>query len=45
MGDEAERQRLAAKATEVVERFGVEKVMSMWEELVLDRGTQVVGRN
>ena len=45
MGDEAERQRLAEKATDVVERFGVEKVMSMWEELVLDRGTHVVGRN
>jgi GalNAc-alpha-(1->4)-GalNAc-alpha-(1->3)-diNAcBac-PP-undecaprenol alpha-1,4-N-acetyl-D-galactosaminyltransferase len=36
MGDEAERRRLAAKAPEVAERFGVEKVMSMWEELVFD---------
>lgn len=36
MGDEAERKRLAAKAPEVVERFGVEKVMSMWEELIFD---------
>jgi glycosyltransferase involved in cell wall biosynthesis len=36
MGDEAERKRLAARAPEVVERFGVEKVMSMWEELVFD---------
>jgi glycosyltransferase involved in cell wall biosynthesis len=36
MGDEAERQRLAARAPEVVERFGMEKVMSMWEELIFD---------
>jgi GalNAc-alpha-(1->4)-GalNAc-alpha-(1->3)-diNAcBac-PP-undecaprenol alpha-1,4-N-acetyl-D-galactosaminyltransferase len=36
MGDEAARRRLAEKGPEVVERFGVEKVMSMWEELVLD---------
>jgi len=36
MGDEAERKRLAAKAPEVAERFGTEKVMSMWEELVFD---------
>ena len=36
MGDEAERNRLAARAPEVIERFGAEKVMSMWEELVFD---------
>ncbi len=36
MGDEAERRRLAARATEVVERFGAAKVMGMWEELVFD---------
>jgi len=36
MGDEAERKQLAAKAPEVAERFGSEKVMSMWEELVFD---------
>jgi len=36
MGDEAERKRLASKARQVVERFGVAKVMSMWEELVGD---------
>lgn len=41
MGDEAERKRLAARAPEVVERFGVEKVMSMWEELVFDRARQI----
>jgi glycosyltransferase involved in cell wall biosynthesis len=45
MGDEAERRRLAAKALEVVERFGVEKVMSVWEELVLDSGTQIARPN
>ncbi|HEX6159638.1 MAG TPA: glycosyltransferase, partial [Thermoanaerobaculia bacterium] len=36
MGDEAERKRLAARAPEVAERFGVEKVMRMWEALVFD---------
>jgi glycosyltransferase involved in cell wall biosynthesis len=36
MGDDAERKRLAANATEVVERFGLEKVMSMWEALIFD---------
>ena len=36
MGDEAERERLASKAREVVERFGVATVMSMWEELVVE---------
>jgi len=36
MGDEAERRQLAAKAPEVAERFGAEKVMRMWEELVFD---------
>lgn len=39
MGDESERRRLAAKAPEVVERFGVEKVMGMWEELIFDRAS------
>jgi hypothetical protein len=34
MTDEAERQRLAARAPEVSERFGVEKVMGLWEHLV-----------
>ncbi|HYI12561.1 MAG TPA: glycosyltransferase family 4 protein [Thermoanaerobaculia bacterium] len=36
MGDEAERKRLAAKAPEVAERFGAEKIMSMWEALIFD---------
>ena len=34
MDDELERQRLAARAPEVVERFGVEKVMEMWEAVI-----------
>ena len=45
MGDETERRRLAANAPEVVERFGVEKVMSMWEELIFDCVVQVARRN
>jgi GalNAc-alpha-(1->4)-GalNAc-alpha-(1->3)-diNAcBac-PP-undecaprenol alpha-1,4-N-acetyl-D-galactosaminyltransferase len=36
MGDEAYRRRLASKAPEVLERFGLEKVMSMFEELIID---------
>jgi len=34
MSDEAERNRLASRATEVSERFGLEKVMGMWEEVL-----------
>ena len=36
MGDEAERKRLGGRALEVADRFGVERVMSMWNELVLE---------
>ena len=36
MGDDAERRRLAARGPDVIERFGVERVMSMWEELISD---------
>ncbi|MFY9608433.1 MAG: glycosyltransferase family 4 protein [Blastocatellia bacterium] len=43
MGDEAERKRLASRAPEVVERFGLEKVMSMWEELVFDCARRETG--
>ena len=34
MSDEAERNRLASRAMEVSERFGLEKVMGMWEEVL-----------
>lgn len=40
--NEAERRRLAANAPKAVERFGMERVMSLWEQLVaeLDAGTE-----
>ncbi len=34
MADPMERQRLGDSATEVVERFNLEKIMSMWDEVV-----------
>jgi len=39
MGDERERRRLAERAVEVTERFGLPRVMGMWSE-VLTRATQ-----
>ena len=36
MGDEGERKRLGSRGPEVVQRFGVEKVMGMWEEMISD---------
>jgi GalNAc-alpha-(1->4)-GalNAc-alpha-(1->3)-diNAcBac-PP-undecaprenol alpha-1,4-N-acetyl-D-galactosaminyltransferase len=33
MGDSAERERLAARAPEVFERFGADKIIAKWEEL------------
>lgn len=35
MGDEAERRRMSVNAREVVNRFDAEKIMSMWQRLVL----------
>lgn len=34
MTDEALYKRLASRAPEVLERFGMEKIMGMWEELL-----------
>jgi glycosyltransferase involved in cell wall biosynthesis len=34
MSDESARKLLASRAVEVVERFDVDKIMSMWEELL-----------
>ncbi|HYI12324.1 MAG TPA: glycosyltransferase family 4 protein [Thermoanaerobaculia bacterium] len=34
MGDDAERERLAARAPEVAERFSAERVMQRWEEVL-----------
>jgi GalNAc-alpha-(1->4)-GalNAc-alpha-(1->3)-diNAcBac-PP-undecaprenol alpha-1,4-N-acetyl-D-galactosaminyltransferase len=34
MGNESERRRLGSRATEVVERFGLARVMAMWDELL-----------
>lgn len=36
MDDEEERGRLALKALEITDRFGLEKTMARWEQLVLD---------
>jgi glycosyltransferase involved in cell wall biosynthesis len=34
MDDDAERNRLAKRAPDVLERFGLKKVMGMWEEIL-----------
>lgn len=40
MADEAERRRLANSAQSVTDRFGVEKVMSMWDEALEERSVK-----
>jgi len=35
MGNEILRKKMGAKATEIVERFSMEKIMGMWEKLIL----------
>ena len=42
MGNEHERERLAARAREVIERFSLPSVMRMWNE-VLTNATQTTG--
>jgi GalNAc-alpha-(1->4)-GalNAc-alpha-(1->3)-diNAcBac-PP-undecaprenol alpha-1,4-N-acetyl-D-galactosaminyltransferase len=36
MDDEPRRRRLGRRATEVTERFAVDRIMAMWESLVYD---------
>lgn len=38
MADETERRRLGARATEVAERFGLERIMGLWEALIAEPG-------
>ena len=38
MDDEEERRRLAGNALEITERFGLDKTMAKWEQLVLNSG-------
>jgi glycosyltransferase involved in cell wall biosynthesis len=39
MSDEKERQRLAARAPEVTQRFSLDKIMEMWEAAI----SEVIG--
>jgi glycosyltransferase involved in cell wall biosynthesis len=34
MSDEVERRRLSSRTPEVIERFNLEKIMCMWEDVV-----------
>jgi len=45
MADPVERQRLGAAAMDVVERFSLEKIMSMWDELVAHTCRRGMGTN
>ena len=38
MDDEEERRRLAGKALEITERFGLDKTMARWEQLMVNSG-------
>lgn len=40
MTDGDERRRLAERAPEVIERFGVERVMTIWDDLLRDAGVR-----
>ena len=42
MDDPAERRRLGARAVEVVDRYGVDRVLGLWEELL--RGGRALRR-
>jgi glycosyltransferase involved in cell wall biosynthesis len=42
MSNEDERKRLGEKAVEVTERFGLDKTMARWEELVLENETPML---
>jgi len=43
MSNEEERKRLSSRAVEVIERFGLEKTMTMWEQ-VLNNAVGAQGR-
>jgi GalNAc-alpha-(1->4)-GalNAc-alpha-(1->3)-diNAcBac-PP-undecaprenol alpha-1,4-N-acetyl-D-galactosaminyltransferase len=45
MSNGTERQRLGARAREVTERFGLERVMAMWEDLLRALGRDMGARN
>ena len=44
MGDPISRDALAARAPEVIERFGLEKVMGIWEGAISDAGAKAALR-
>ena len=45
MSDPSERKRLGARAVEVSERFGLDRVMAMWDDLIDDVIAQARGGN